>query len=309
MKLITVICPVHNEELCAPIFYERLCKVAESVKDRYEFEIIFVNNRSTDRTLELLLGYRKKDPRVQILTMSRNFTYQPSLQAGFTHASGDAIVAIDVDCEDPPEMLPQFLAKWEEGYDVVYGSRSDRVENWIIKKLRRVFYRVLKLTADVDIVLYMAEFALISSVVRDAIISNNNAHNYLRAEIGYAGFSRFGIEYVRHQRAAGKTHYHFGHMIVFTISTLVTASTVMLRLPFYFFPFLFLFNVVMLALARGNPLSGYFSSLVVTDILYATLLLTAQGSYLARIYKNGIARPYYILDPKHTYLTKTKKTA
>jgi dolichol-phosphate mannosyltransferase len=301
-KLVSIICPVYNEEQCLPIFYDRASQVAAGLKDRYDFEMIFVNNRSEDRTLEILLGLRKKDPRVQILTMSRNFGYQASVQAGLTHASGDAMVVIDVDCEDPPELIPTFIEKWEEGFDVVYGSRENRPENWIIKKGRNVFYHLLRITADMDIVLYMAEFSLVTATVRDAIISNYNAFNYLRAEIGYAGFARYGVPYTRQARVAGRTHYNVFHMVTVGVAAILTSSTFLLRLPVYIFPFLALFNAAALMLSRREPV--YFMALVAADLVYMSLLLTAHGAYLARIYKNGIRRPLFILDARHTHLSK-----
>jgi polyisoprenyl-phosphate glycosyltransferase len=153
-KLISLICPVFNEEEATPLFYQRLTNVLAPLRSRYDFEILFTNNRSTDRTLEVLREIRKTDPAVQVLTLSRNFGYQASLHAGMSYVRGDAVIAIDADCEDPPEMIKDFLEKWEEGYDVVYGIRYDRDEWWPVKKLRGLFYRILRATADMDIVLY-----------------------------------------------------------------------------------------------------------------------------------------------------------
>lgn len=128
-KRISILCPVYNEEETIQIFYDRLQKALASVLDRYDFEIVFLNNRSTDRSLSILRELRARDPAIQVLTMSRNFGYQPSVQAGMSYATGDGIVVIDADCEDPPELILEFLAKWEEGYDVVFGIRKDRAEH------------------------------------------------------------------------------------------------------------------------------------------------------------------------------------
>lgn len=295
-KAVSIICPVFNEEKCVPLFYERMRRVIDSLSGRYDFELIFANNRSSDGTLAQLTELRRKDSEIQILTLSRNFGYQASVQAGLSHASGDAIVVIDADCEDPPELLGEFIAKWQEGYDVVYGIRKDRDENWVVKNLRNLFYRLLRFSADMDIVLYMAEFALISSVVRDAIINNQNTFPFLRAEIGYVGFSRFGVEYRRQRRAAGQTHYNFFRMVAFGAAGLLTSSTFLLRLAVYAFPLLVLFNAAALLL-------GFFQTLVAVDLLYLAFLLTTQGVYLARIYKNGMGRPLFVLDPRDTHVS------
>lgn len=303
-KLITIICPVFNEEECIPIFYSRLQNVLATLRNRYDFELFFVNNRSVDKTLDTLLSLREKDPALNIITMSRNFGYQASLLAGMKHASGDGVLAIDVDCEDPPELIPKFLAVWEEGYDIVHGIRGDRPEWWIIKKTRNFFYHLLRMSADMDIILYMAEFALISSHVRAAIINNQNTYPFLRAEIGYVGFSRSGVSYDRQPRVKGKTHYNLFGMVAFAVGGLLTSSTVLMRLAAYFFPVVALFNVVLFAtdLFQVSTSSVFFKALVSFDLTYGIFLLTMHGVYLARIYKNAIGRPVFIIDPKYTYI-------
>ncbi|OGW81883.1 MAG: hypothetical protein A3G33_05230 [Omnitrophica bacterium RIFCSPLOWO2_12_FULL_44_17] len=303
-KRISLICPVLNEEATIPIFYDRLQSVLSPLKNQYDFELIFVNNRSSDKTLELLINLRRKDGSIQILTMSRNFGYQASLQAGMAYASGDALIVIDVDCEDPPELIPSFIEKWNEGYDVVYGIRKRRSEMWLIKQCRNLFYHLLRLTSDMDIVLYMAEFALISSVVKNAIINNQNTFPFLRTEIGYSGFERFGIPYKRAARIYGKTHYNLIRMIAFGAAGLLTSSTVLMRWAAYLFPLFVFFNILVFAfyIAAGKIVS--FHLLMIVDVLYAIFLLTIQGVYLARVYKNGIGRPIYIIDPKKTHLDR-----
>lgn len=303
-KSISIVCPVFNEEQSIPMFYNCLQSVLLPLKDRYDFELIFTNNRSTDKTLDVLLDLRDKDPSIQILTMSRNFGYQASVQAGLSYASGDGIIVIDVDCEDPPELIQQFIAKWEEGYDVVYGIRGDRPEWWGIKKLRNLFYHILRMSADADIVLYMAEFALISSHVRDAIINYKNTFPFLRAEIGYVGFSRAGIPYDRQPRVMGKTHYNFLGMVIFAIAGLLTSSTFLMRLAAYMFPFFAVLNLLLLAADFYLKSSNSFKILVAIDFIYITFFMTTYGIYLARIYKNVIGRPIFIIDPKYSYTNK-----
>jgi len=292
-KLVTIICAVHNEEEAIPLFYRRLCSVINSLE--YDFEIIFTNNRSSDNTLKIINEIEERDSRVQVLTLSRNFGYQCSLQAGMSYASGLAIIAIDVDCEDPPELIPLFLSKWSSGFDVVYGIRRNRPESKIILFFRKLFYKILKFTADSNIILNMAEFGLIAQHVRDSILNNSNTFPFLRAEIGYVGFRSCGIEYDRLKRIAGVTHYNFVRMFIFAIGGILTSSTFPFRLAAISYPIVFLANVLMLIISTFHG-EIYFKSLVVIDLLYGLLLLTLHGIYLARIYKNGLNRPLYIVD-------------
>ncbi|KJJ83932.1 glycosyl transferase family protein [Candidatus Omnitrophus magneticus] len=301
-KLVTIICPLYNEEKCVLLFYNRLSAVLETQSHKYDFELICMNNRSTDSTLDLLKKLREQDDRIQILTLSRNFGYQASVQAGLSHASGEAMIVVDADCEDPPELIPQFLEKWEAGYDVVYGLRKDRQDVWIIKKGRNMFYRLLRLTADMDIILYMAEFALISSNVRNAVINNQNTFPFIRSEIGYAGFNRYGIPYTREQRIGGKTHYHLYHLFSFGAAGILTASTFILRLAAYMLPFFVILNIVGIVSILWGDNKAVFPALVVVDFLYTVFLLTFLCIYQARIYKNAIGRPLYIVDPNLSYI-------
>ncbi|HTR81881.1 MAG TPA: glycosyltransferase family 2 protein [Bacteroidota bacterium] len=299
--LISIICPVHNEQESVPVFYSRLQNAIAPVKKEFDFELIFINDSSTDATLSVIKQLRKKDPATQVLSLSRNFGYQASVLAGMKFARGNGIFTIDVDCEDPPELVPEFISKWKEGYDVVYGLREGRPEAKIITSMRRLFYRSLKIMADSDIVLDMAEFALISSRVRDIIIDNQNTFPFLRAEIGYAGFSRIGIKYDRQSRVRGKSHYNIWRMTVFAGGGILTSSTFPMRIAFYFLPLFITLNILLLVLDLFNSTIGLFKVLLVFDVVYGASLLTVNGLYFARIYKNSISRPVFIIDWRNSH--------
>jgi dolichol-phosphate mannosyltransferase len=303
-KRITVICPVYNEESTIPVFYDRFCRAIEPLRPRYDFELIFTNNRSSDNSLEVILDIRARDRSVQVVTLSRNFGYQASLQAGLSVATGDAIMFIDVDCEDPPELIPRFVEKWEEGYDVVYGERAGRPEWIVMKKLRDYFYLVLKALGDAEIVLYMAEFALFSRSVREAIVNNQNTFPYIRAEIGYAGFSRYGVRYERHPRVRGTTHYNILDMVTVAIGAILTSSTFPMRAAAVAFPVVALLNAVLLAADGPGPAGTWFKLLVALDLTAGLLLLSTYGLYLARVHKNVMGRPIFIIDPRLTALNR-----
>ncbi|MBK9502050.1 MAG: glycosyltransferase family 2 protein [Leptospiraceae bacterium] len=292
-KTISIICAVHNEEKTIPLFYDRIKNVLKDLD--YNFEIIFTNNRSTDRSLSIIQDLMKKDSRIKVLTFSRNFGYQCSVQAGMTYAKGDCIITIDVDCEDPPELIPEFLKNWEAGYDIVYGIRTNRPESKILIGMRNLFYKILRFTADTDIILNMAEYGLIANYVRDQIINNKNTFPFLRTEIAYSGYKRYGVIYNREKRIAGETHYNFWRMAIFAIGGILSSSTFPFRLAVYLFPFVTLINLL---LVLGDIVWGgyFYKILVVSDLTYFHFLLVTHGIYLARIYKNGLGRPLYIVD-------------
>jgi len=304
--LISIICPVYNEEQAVPLFYGRLRAAIDPLLPRYDFELIFTNNRSTDGTLSVIRALREKDPIVQVLTLSRNFGYQASVLAGISYSVGDATVVIDVDCEDPPELIPQFIAKWEEGFDIVYGLRANRPEPQVLVWMRKLFYRLLRLMADTDIVLDMAEFALVSSRVRDVMRDNKNTYPFLRAEIGYSGFLRHGITYDRQQRITGQSYYNLWGMILFGAAGILSVSTFPIRIAVYAWPLVALTNILLLALDLIRGLAFSFKILVMLDLMYAVTLLTTHGLYLARIYKNDIGRPVFIIDWNLSFTSRSK---
>jgi polyisoprenyl-phosphate glycosyltransferase len=292
--LLTIICPVYNEELAIPLFYERLKNVLSTMHN-LDYELLFTNNRSTDGSLEQIKKLQRSDPKIRYLTFSRNFGYQASILGGLNFARGDASVIIDVDCEDPPELIPQFVQKWREGHDICYGIRGKRDEAQWITSLRLLFYRILKLTADTDIILDMAEFSLLARHVREILIKNSNTFPFLRAEIAYSGFKKVGIAYDRQKRIIGKSNYNLRGMAIFAAAGIMSVSTFPLRAAFYLYPAVLILNVLLLLLDYILNLNT-FKGLVAFDLMYAIALASFQGLYIARIYKNGIGRPVYIVD-------------
>ncbi len=295
-KLITVICPVFNEEESIPIFYERFNRAVAPLRSDYRFELLFTNNRSKDGTLQIIRELRAQDPAVQVLTFSRNFGYQASVSAGMRHAAGDAIVVIDVDCEDPPEMIPRFVEEWRNGFDLVYGDRKKRTEFYGVHLLRLLFYRLNRLLADNDIILDMAEFALFTRRIRDAMLDNRSTFPFLRAEAGFAGFERKGIPYQRQPRVRGTTHYNFLGMTKFAVAGMLSSSTFPLRVTAYLCAPVVMANLILCVLDFSDTWAKAFHLLVTTDLLYVVGAIAFLAIYLARDYKNGAARPLFIVD-------------
>lgn len=303
-NLISIISAVHNEQQNIVMFYDRLVKALDSISDLYDFELIFTNNCSTDNTYEIIYDLHNQDKRVNILTLSRNFGYQPSILAGLTFSQGEASIVIDVDCEDPPELIPTFVKKWEEGYDVVYGIRKKRQENFVVQRMRLVFYWLLQKMGDYEVIRNMSEFALITKDVRDAILDNKSTLPFLRTEIGYAGFRRIGIDYVRQARKFGKTHYRFWDMTAFAIGGILSSSTVLLRLSAFIGMILLPVNLILLLFELIGFSAKAFELFVMLDLMYLVFFLAVLSIYNARMFKNIAQRPIFIIDWKYSTFKK-----
>lgn len=308
-KLVTIVCPVFNEEQAVPLFYERLAKSLATMEDKVRFEILFVNNRSTDGTEARVMALREKDPRVQLLTMSRNYGYQASISAGMRHASGDASVNIDVDCEDPPEMIPKFIERWLQGADIAYGIRARREEFVLMHLARKLFYRVTRRVSDHEIVLDMAEFFLIDAKAKQAVLATRSTFPFVRGQVGYVGFRREGIAYKREKRIIGETHYNLISAIRFGIAGILSSSTLPLRTLAYVGCLLFAIDLVaapalVLAPARsGDLVLRWFAAGIAIHLGWLVFAVGILGIYLARVYKDTIGLPLYVADPKHSTIT------
>jgi glycosyltransferase involved in cell wall biosynthesis len=292
---VSIVCPVHNEEDAIDPFYDRLRRVLERI-DGYEFEIIFTNNRSTDGTLEKILALRAKDARVQVLTFSRDYGYEYSVLAGLKQAAGDAMVVIDVDCEDPPELIADFIREWKDGSDIVYGERARRQESMLLTLARKIFYRLNRLIADSDIIVDMAEFALITADVRDAVASSANTFPFVRAEIAHYGFRRKGIRYDREARRVGQSHYNVRRMTQFAIAGILSSTTFPLRMAMYLLPIVVLATAGCLVGSIFFAMPHALEGMVAVNLTYLAVVAAFLSLYLARAYRNITARPVIVVD-------------
>jgi polyisoprenyl-phosphate glycosyltransferase len=299
--VLAIVCPVHNEEAVIPLFFDRLSPIMAALAARYCCRLIFLNNASTDRTRERIEIVREKWPETYVITMSRNVGYQASLDYGLRSISADLFVVIDADCEDPPEMIAQFIEQHEQGFDIVYGERVDRPEPPLIKSGRKLFYRLLQKLADEEIILDMAEFSLFTGEVRDAIIDDRSSFPFIRASIGRIGFRRTAIPFTRQRRIAGVTHYNILGMSIFAIAGILSSSTLLLRLPVYILPFWILTLSVLGAwsVAAHSAWIGLAALIVFASYVGATIAFTAL--YVARGYKNGLQRPNAVMDRKRSH--------
>ena len=301
---ISVVCPVFNEEETIPLYYERFQKALACLNDRYSIELTFINNCSTDNTLTAIKSLQAKDPTIQYITLTRNFGYQSSVLCGINFAMGQAIVVNDVDCEDPPELIPKFVEKWEEGYDIIYGKRGKRPENMSLTLCRKLFYRLTKAIADNDFILDMAEFSLFTQRVRDEVIRTKTSFPFIRNELAYVGFRKFGIDYDREPRITGKGNYKgfagMFRMIKFAVSGILTASTFPLRLILYLAIPLLLSNFVAIFFYFITPENIPLYLFYTINTMFLITAVTFLSTYMARVYKNGIQRPIFIVDWENT---------
>jgi len=299
--IISILVPVHNEERVVELFFKRIHPVTQQLAEHYEPHLIFLNNASTDRTLDAITALREKHPNIFVLSLARNVGYQRSLEFGLRNCIGDLFVFIDVDCEDPPEMILDFVRKHREGYDVVYGERVDRVEIAFVKFLRKVFYRLMKAISDEEVVLDMAEFSLMTGEVRSAIIQDHSSFPFIRASIGRVGFNRTGIPYCRHPRIAGQTHYNWWGMFTFAVGGLLAASTLLLRALTYALPFWVGAMVWLGYMASSGQSTWAYPTMVLLGFLYCGSALSFISIYLARVYKNTMGRPNAFLNAQASW--------
>ena len=301
MKITTIV-PVYNEEACIEHFFERYSRAIATIGDRYQFELMFINNASRDRTLEIIQDLRSRDDRVKIITHSRNFGYQASVLSGLTYATGDAFIIIDVDCEDPPEMIPDFIRHWEAGYDVVYGERADRPESRLMVFARKMFYRLTRLIGDWEMILDMAEFSLFTDRIRRQVLRNMSTFPYIRGELSYVGFRRLGVPYRRQPRAFGETHYNFVRMAQFAVAGIFTSSTFPLRLMVYIALPLSMLDLLAMFMTLFTNLTIPLNALIVGHLGFFCGCFAVLAIYISRMYKDSARRPVFIVDEQNSTL-------
>ena len=300
--LLAILCPVHNEEQTIPLFFEQLQPVLAQIAGRVRVRLVFINNASDDGSIGAVQAVRQELPETYLITLSRNEGYQRAVECGLRNVEADLYVVIDVDCEDPPHMIPQLLAGYEEGYEVVYGERIDRPESWLLKAARNQFYRITRLLADEDSILYMAEFSLIDRAVRDVVIQDQSSFPFIRGSIARSGFRRKAIPYRRELRIHGKSHYNLRRMAIFAVAGILSSTTMPLRLPVYTLPFLLLAYVALGLAALTSAAVWAIPALLVLGLAFLSGTAAFACIYIARIYKNTLGRPNHVIDRRRSML-------
>ena len=299
----SVIIPAYNEQEVIEESYKRLTAVMSQINEPYE--LLFIDDGSRDKTAEKIAGICKRDKHVILIRFSRNFGHMPAITAGMDYARGSAVLVIDADLQDPPELFPKMIEKWREGYEVVYGVRSERKGETGFKKLTAgVYYRFLKRMTDVDLPVDTGEFRLIDRKVCNAIKRIKEKNRYMRGLVSWVGFKQTAVEYVREKRFAGETKYPLTKMIKLAMDGITSFSYKPLKLAANLgfgisaLSFIYLLIVLYQRLVSHTTAIGWAS--MVAIVLFSQgivlMVLGLMGEYIGRIFEEIKGRPIYIVD-------------
>jgi dolichol-phosphate mannosyltransferase len=289
-KLVSIIIPVYNEEDNVEVCYERLSIFLENMTG-YSFEIVFTDNHSEDGTFRILQKLARTDRRVRVFRFAKNIGYQRSILTGYLKSQGDAVIQLDVDLQDPIELIPEFLRKWEDGFAVVYGVRSRRSEGYFLNNLRRMYYRLVSALGEEKIPLDAGDFRLCDRKVIDALKGYRFDFPYLRGVIAGMGFDQIGIQYTRAARSKGVSKFSYFDYVTFAINSLFAQSFLPLRLASLLCGCIFLGgSAAALAylvgyLSFGSHWPAGFATLVTLLLLgfaLVSLFIGILGEYLGR---------------------------
>ncbi len=304
---LSVVIPAYNEEENLPALYQRLTATLDALN--LDYEIIFVNDGSQDRTLALLRDLAASDPRVVAVDLARNFGHQVAISAGLDHSRGAAVIIMDADLQDPPEVLPQFIARWREGYDVVYAIREQRKEGPLKRAAYALFYRLLKRIAHIDIPLDAGDFCIMDRRVVDLLNGMPERNRFVRGIRTWIGLNQTGLAYERHARHAGKPKYTFKKLIYLALDGLISFSFVPLRmislagLTVSFLSILIAIAYTIQKLTIGLSPPGFATLVVAIFFLAGIQLITIGviGEYVGRIFEEVKARPLYVTRQVYRY--------
>ena len=308
MKTISILIPAYNEEEVLEKLFIRLGNLANSVKD-YSFEFLFVNDGSRDKTLQIIKEYAETDTRVSFINLSRNYGKEIGMIAGLDHAAGDAVVIIDADLQDPPELIPEMIKLWEEGYDDVYAKRKSREgETWLKKFTSRMYYKTLQSVTRIPIQEDTGDFRLLDRRVVEALKQFRESQRNTKAMFSWVGFHKKEIMYNRDPRAAGETKWNYVKLIELAVDGITSFTTAPLRISTYVgagvsvFAFLYLLYLVIRTLFFGVDLAGYASTMAVILFLGGVHLLSLGiiGEYIGRIFNETKQRPLYLIEEYHS---------
>ncbi|MDR3204077.1 MAG: glycosyltransferase [Deltaproteobacteria bacterium] len=302
--LISISIPVFNEEDNIIILYNRLLSLSERMKDRCEFEFVFSDNHSQDNTWSLLSDLAQKDDRVKAIRFSQNFGFQRSIMANYLHTRGDAVMQIDADLQDPPELLESFFEKWQKGYQVVYGVRQKRPESYTLYLFRKLGYWIIDKISEHSIPRDVGDFRLIDRKVIQSLIKLKTPNPYLRGMIASLGFNQTGVPYDRQARLAGKSKFNFWRISRLGLTAVFNHSTIPLRLASFLGAIILVISIVGMFYYFINKLlhpevpRGIASILILITfgIGINSFLFGIIGEYILRIYLVIRAEPLAIIE-------------
>ncbi len=304
MKKISLVIPMYYEEQVVEECYNRVTKVLKEIQD-YEYEIIFINDGSKDNTLDILERIAKIDNNVKVISFSRNFGHQAAVTAGLKYVTGDVIVIMDADLQDPPELIPDMLKEWEKGYEVIYGKRKSRKGESVFKLLTaKAFYSTLNKLSDVEIPKDTGDFRMVDRKVVDVVNSLPEHNKFLRGLFSWVGFEQLAYEYDRKERFAGKTKYPFGKMLKLALDGILSFSTKPLKIVgglgilSVIISFVILIYSLLSYIFKWNSLTPGWTSIMCTITFLGGIILISVwmiGEYIGRIYDEVKNRPQYIV--------------
>lgn len=304
MKKITILIPAYNEEKVLPLLIKRLDSVVSAIPT-YTFEFLFVNDGSRDQTFSMLTNYHATHSNVSVVNLSRNYGKEAAMLAGFDYIQGDAVIILDADLQDPPELIPEMIRYWEEGYEDVYAKRRTRNGETFLKKWSSErYYRLLEKFSDVPIQRDTGDFRLLDRVCIDALKRMRESTRYTKGLFSWIGFKKKEILFDRDPRAAGETKWNYPKLFNLALEGITSATIIPLRFASWggilisFAAFLYIIFIVLRTLLYGDPVAGYPSMMAVILFLGGVQLLSLGiiGEYLGKIFFETKNRPVYFLD-------------
>ena len=303
-KLVTILVPAYNEQEVLNMLYERLKKIMDE-NSNYDFEILFVNDGSKDNSLKIMQELRQKDKRVCYLNLSRNFGKETGMIAGLDYSKGDAVIIIDADLQDPPELIPEMIKYWEEGYDDVYAKRRSRKgETWLKKFTSTMYYKVLQAFTKIQIQKDTGDFRLLDRRCVEALKSMRESQRYTKGLFSWIGYNKKEILYDRDPRAAGQTKWNYKKLVDLSIDGITSFTTSPLRwsailgIIVSIIGFIYMLYIIIKTLVYGVEVPGYASTMVVILFLGGVQLifLGVIGEYLGRSFYETKGRPLYFIE-------------
>ncbi|OGD87017.1 hypothetical protein A2870_01750 [Candidatus Curtissbacteria bacterium RIFCSPHIGHO2_01_FULL_41_11] len=306
-KLISIVTPCYNEEENITLHFKTILKITKPFRTKYNFEFVYTDNCSEDKTFSLLKDLAKNYKNLKAVRFSRNIGVNRSIYFGLSQARGDAAILIQADLQDPPELIPQFIKWWENGFDVVYGKVTLRKEFLIMRYLRQIYYKLITTLSEIDIPQNAGEFRIMSRRVLDAIGKYKEDDIYLRGVIAHIGYKQRAIPYVRGKRMRGKSNANFFHLITYAINGLLSTTVVPIRLTliigllFSTTGFLLTIIIVITKFAFPNKAPQGFTMLATIVTFFAGVQMFSIGiigEYIRKIYIQSLNRPQGFIEEK-----------
>ena len=312
---VSIVVPVFNEEAVLPEFHRQLADALANIKNA-TFEVVYADDGSSDHSSEILRELQAKDSRVRVVLLSRNFGHQIAVTAGLAEVRGQAAIIIDADLQDPPEVIAEMIARWRDGYDVVYGLRTERAGETRLKLwTAKAFYRIINLVSDIEIPLDTGDFRLLDRKVLDVLLSMPERDRFLRGMVSWIGFRQVAVIYERAARHAGKSKYPFSKMLRFAVDSVISFSFAPLRLAILVgflslgASFLGIIYALVIRLYTSDWVRGWASIFTAVLFLGGVQLITLGivGEYVGRIYAEVKRRPLYVIEERLGFSTSEQK--